>query len=75
MPNKIPGARGIGDSAVIKATSKSWSEWYKIIDQFDREIKGHKLTAKYLHSEHKLSPWWSQMVTVRYEWEKGLREE
>jgi hypothetical protein len=74
MPNKISGTRGISDDAVVKATGKSWSEWYKILDEFDRKTKGHTLTAKHLNSEYKLNPWWSQMVTVRYEWEKGLRE-
>jgi hypothetical protein len=74
MPKKIPGARGIGEDAVLKATGKSWKEWYEILDKFDRRTKGHTLTAKYLHSKHKLNPWWSQMVTVSYEWEKGLKE-
>jgi hypothetical protein len=74
MPDKISGTRKIGDDAVLKATGKSWKEWFDILDKFDRKTKGHTQTAKYLHSEHKLSPWWSQMVTVRYEWEKGLRE-
>jgi len=73
MLNKVPGARGIGNDAVLNATGRSWQEWFQILDRFDRKAKGHKLTAKYLHTEHQLSGWWAQMVTVRYEWEHGLR--
>jgi len=56
----------------IKAvTGKDWSLWFKILDKWDAEKKGHYLTAKYLASKYKLSPWWSQVVTIRYEKERG----
>ncbi|MCH7760228.1 hypothetical protein IIA15_02345 [candidate division TA06 bacterium] len=35
--------------------------------------KGHTLTARYLGEKYGLSGWWAQAVTIRYEWERGLR--
>jgi len=74
MEKQVKGTRIISDEAVRKATGKSWQDWFRILDKFDRKAKGHKLTAKYLYTDYGLSGWWSQMVTVRYEWEHGLRE-
>ena len=37
-------------------------------------VKGHKAAAEYLWQEHKVSGWWAQSITVRYEWERGLRK-
>jgi hypothetical protein len=34
----------------------------------------HKQIAEYLYEKHGLSGWWSQVVTVVYEQERGLRE-
>jgi len=61
-------------SDVVKAkTGKTWSDWFKILDGFDVKKNGHKLAAKHLLERHKLGLWWSQAVTIRYEWERGLR--
>ena len=38
------------------------------------KAKGHTLAAKVLLQEHGVSPWWAQAVTIRYEYERGLRE-
>jgi hypothetical protein len=63
----------ISDEAVKTKTGKRWSEWFKILDRFDVKENGHKLAAEHLSDKHKLEPWWSQAVTIRYEWERGLR--
>jgi hypothetical protein len=63
----------ISEEAVKAATGKGWNEWFKILDRFDVEANGHRLAAKHLSEKHKLGPWWSQAVTIRYEWERGLR--
>lgn len=63
----------IGDNAVKAKTGRSWNQWFKILDSFDVRANGHKLAAKHLTQKHKLGPWWSQAVTIRYEWERGLR--
>ncbi len=38
------------------------------------KAKGHILAARFLLQEHGLSSWWAQAVTIRYEYERGLRE-
>ena len=43
------------------------------MDKYDLKKKGHTLAAKHLREKHGLSDWWAQAVTIRYEWEKGLR--
>lgn len=64
----------ISDEVVQTRTGKDWDRWFRILDRWGAAAKGHKATAKWLHEKHTLSPWWSQMVTVRYERDRGLRE-
>lgn len=61
----------ITDQVVEKKTDKKWTEWFKVLDKMKAQSLGHTETARRLHQDHKLSPWWSQVVTVRYEKEKG----
>ena len=69
--NKIGG---ISDPAVIKATGKSWKEWFAILDKAGAQKTNHTQIAAYLYKEQKLPGWWAQMVTVGYEQARGLRE-
>jgi len=59
--------------AVQKSTGKKWEEWFSIIDSVGKGME-HKDIASYLHKEFQVTGWWSQMITVAYEKEKGLRE-
>jgi hypothetical protein len=63
----------ISDDAVRAKTDRVWREWFSILDKFGLKKKGHTQAAKYLRDKHGLSDWWAQAVTIRYEWEKGLR--
>lgn len=63
----------IGDEAVKQKTGKSWKQWFKILDRLDVKTNGHRFAAMHLFKKYKLGPWWSQAVTIRYEWERGLR--
>jgi hypothetical protein len=63
----------IGDEAVEAKTGKGWNEWFKILDRLDPKTNGHRFAVMQLYHNHKLSPWWSQAVTIHYEWESGLR--
>jgi uncharacterized protein YndB with AHSA1/START domain len=64
----------ISDEAVQTRTGKSWAQWFRILDRWSAAAKGHKATAKWLHETHDVSTWWAQMITVRHEQERGLRE-
>lgn len=55
-------------------TGKGLEDWFKILDMWDAREKNHTQRARYLSEHYELSPWWAQAVTIRYEWEKGLRK-
>lgn len=61
----------ISDEAVEKATGKTWKQWFVILDKIGARELGHLQTARHLRTELRLSPWWAQTVTIRYEKEKG----
>ena len=64
-------ARNLSDETIKSKTGKSSNEWYKILDKLGE--KNHTKIAKYLREEYKVNPWWSQILTNRYEWARGLR--
>jgi uncharacterized protein YndB with AHSA1/START domain len=64
----------ISDEAVETRTGKSWAQWFRALDRWGAAKKGHKATAQWLHETHQLSSWWSQMITVRHELDRGLRD-
>lgn len=68
-------AKIISDESVIKATGKSWNEWYSILNKAGAKKMEHKAIAEYLSTKLKVRDWWSQMVTVQYEQEiKGRKK-
>lgn len=69
--NKI---NGVSSNAVEKATGKSWNDWVKLLDKEKCADKSHKEIAKLVFEKYvPKSGWWSQMVTVGYEYAKGKR--
>ena len=74
MSQRVYGPRGISEQSVREKTGKGWDEWYAILDGWDAAEKGHTATARYLREEHNVRPWWAQAVTVRYEWERGIKQ-
>lgn len=66
-------AREIGDAAVKRATGRGWAEWLKLLDKAGAKTKPHKEIVAIV-GEQGTPPWWTQMVTVTYERERGLRE-
>jgi len=73
MGNPSSFETSITDKTVAERTGRSWEEWFTILDKWGAQEKGHKLTAKFLAEEWKVSPWWSQTITVRYEQMRGKR--
>jgi hypothetical protein len=67
------GTRRISDETVQAKTGKAWDEWFAIIDRSGVREDGHTAIARYLRDEQGVSSWWAQAVTVRYEYERGLR--
>jgi hypothetical protein len=73
MPANKSVFQKIGDEAVRAKTDKVWQDWFEILDKYGARKQGHMQSAKYLREKHRLSNWWAQAVTIRYEWERGLR--
>jgi uncharacterized protein YndB with AHSA1/START domain len=64
----------VSDEAVKAKTGKVWKEWFSILDRAGAKKMTHQEIAIYLHTNHEVAPWWSQVVTVTYEQERGLRD-
>ena len=65
--------RDISDETVRQNTGKKWQQWVDKLDEWGmRKISGHDMTVKFLIAQYRLSPWWAQTVTVRYELEIGI---
>lgn len=66
-------SKRISDSAVRSKTKRTWHEWFSILDEAGARELTHKDVASYIYKNYNLSHWWSQMITVTYEQERGLR--
>ena len=64
----------MSDAAVKERTGKTWPEWFKILDKAGAKKMRHQDISAYLLTAHEVGPWWSQMIAVPYEHERGLRE-
>lgn len=74
MNKKAKGFQKINDEIIKNRTGKSTKEWNKILDRFNVKVNWHRLAAKFLLNKYRLSPWWSQVVVIRYEYIRGLRK-
>ena len=63
------------DDAVRSKTGKAWDEWCKILDKAGARMMDHAEIALLLQKQIGLSHWWSQMVAVGYENERGIRQD
>jgi hypothetical protein len=73
MPKTQTTFAKISDEKVREKTGKTWKQWFKILDGLDIKANGHRFASMTMFNKYKLNPWWSQAVTIRYEWERGLR--
>ena len=89
MAQQQAGFRRFKEEAVRARTGRSTEEGNTILDSWKAghvttspgrddasswaKAKGHTLAARFLLQEYGLSPWWAQAVTIRYEYERGLR--
>ena len=64
---------GMSETAISRATGRTWAEWVKTLDAVSAAEKPHRDIARYVASLG-TPDWWSQTVTVGYERIRGLRE-
>lgn len=62
------------DEAVKAKSGKNWAEWFKILDKAGAEKWEHKEIALFLYEKQKVAPWWSQVISVAYEHDRGIRD-
>jgi hypothetical protein len=74
MDTKSKTGPRMSDEAVKAKTGKVWKEWFSILDRAGAKKMAHQEIAMYLHTDYEVGPWWTQMVTVTYEQERGLRD-
>jgi uncharacterized protein YndB with AHSA1/START domain len=65
----------VTDDAVKASTGKPWDAWCKILDRAGARMMEHKEIALVLQEQFGLTRWWSQMVAVGYENERGMRQD
>lgn len=64
----------MSDEAVKAKTGKTWKQWFAILQRANAKKMSHPEIVRFLNSEHKVGPWWQQMITVTYEQYAGLRQ-
>jgi uncharacterized protein YndB with AHSA1/START domain len=73
MSDRRRGEGAIRDEAVEWATGRGWGAWFSVLDAWGAKTKTHREIAKHLGAVEGISPWWAQMITVRYERDRGMR--
>ncbi|MGI0028954.1 MAG: hypothetical protein ACREAQ_04480 [Nitrososphaera sp.] len=68
------GKPRVSDAAVKKMTGKNWQQWFAVLDKAAGTRMSHRKLAEHLHQKLGVPGWWSQMIAVTYEQERGLRE-
>lgn len=62
-------ADDLGDAALVRATGRTWNEWYEVLDTAGASSWSHPRIARWVVEEHSIDGWWAQGVTVRLrEW-------
>lgn len=70
----VEKAAGVSTAAVKKATGRDWDEWFALLDADEAHRLSHPEIATLLSRKHGAPDWWSQMITVGFEQERGLRD-
>ena len=61
------------NESVLKATGRSWAEWYALLDGAGARELDHGAIASKVHELGDVTGWWGQQIAVSYERARGLR--
>ncbi len=64
----------ISDEMVIARTGRSWAAWDAILAAWDLRECGFEASARRLRNEYEISTWWSNTITARHFWLRGLAD-
>jgi hypothetical protein len=62
------------DAVIRRATGRTWSQWFALLDQFDVADAGHSATVRHLADAYECPRWWRQRIATAYAQTCGLRE-
>lgn len=72
-PTSAETAPTTSDEAAVKATGRTYEEWFGILDAWGAAERPHPEIARWLGDEHAVPGWWRQSITVSYERARGRR--
>jgi len=64
----------MSEAAIRKGTGRTWDEWLRLLDDWGATGHTHTEIARHVNEVHGVDGWWSQSVTVGYEWARGMRQ-
>lgn len=64
----------MSEAAIRKGTGRTWDEWFRLLDDWGATERTHPEIARQVHEVYGVDGWWSQSVTVGYEWARGMRQ-
>jgi hypothetical protein len=68
-----PSKGGLSDPRTVERTGHGLDHWFAVLDRFGAVEKGHTAAARHLRSDHDVSGWYAQGITVAYERARGVR--
>ncbi len=72
-PDVRAAQRVVSDAAVVEKTGHGLQYWFGVLDRFGMPEKGYSASARHLHREHEVPPWYAQAITLAYQRAHGLR--
>jgi hypothetical protein len=60
-------------TALQETTGRDRDGWFAVLDAWGAADRPYKATAGWLQTEHGLSAWWAQKITVEYQEARGVR--
>jgi hypothetical protein len=75
MIGGIHGQRGISDRDVRASTGRCWTEWLKLIDDWNGTRQSFTAIARRLMKQYRLNYYWAQAVAVQYIWKRVYTKE
>jgi hypothetical protein len=70
---QVKWVSGISDDTARAKTGKKWGEWYAILDKAGARMMDHAEIVLLGREKLGLSQWWSRLLAVGYEQERGVR--
>jgi hypothetical protein len=71
---KLKEQKRASDETLVAKSGKTWAEWFTILDKAGAKKWEHGEISLFLYEKQKVSGWWSQMISVGYEHERGIRQ-